>query len=152
MADQTQKADSKEPTRVPAAQATAPAPTAAQKLSTLYATDPKKEEEGTWMTVAEGVELKVRSQQSETARAVSKELLKRYRAALSVGAPMTPEQNKEFEIGFCAQALVTDWRGMDGACSDTNVTALVTELPHLRRQILAYSESLENYRPDKPTK
>jgi hypothetical protein len=54
-----------------------------------------------------------------------------------------------------ATALVTDWRNMtepDGtaiACTEANVRQIVTELPRLRQQILAYAESLENYRPDK---
>jgi hypothetical protein len=54
-------------------------------LASLFKTDPAKEEAGTWMPVAGDVEICVRSQQSETARAVSKALLQRHRAALSVG-------------------------------------------------------------------
>jgi hypothetical protein len=125
-------------------------------LASLFKTDPTKEEAGTWMPVAGDVEICVRSQQSESARTVSKALLQRHRAALSVGASLTPEQNKQFEIDFVSQALVVDWRGMTEpggasiACSEPNVRQIVTDLPRLRQQILAYAESLENYRPEKP--
>lgn len=124
-------------------------------LSSLFKTDPVKEETGTWMPVAGDVELCVRSQQSESARAKTKELLQRHRAALSVGASLTPEQNKAFEIDLVATALVVDWRGMTDlsdlpiACTEENVREIVTQLPRLRQQILAYAESLENYRPEK---
>ncbi len=119
------------------------------KLATIYKTDPTKEEEGTWMTAAEGVEFRVRSQQSETARTVSKQLLSKYQAALAVGASLSQEQNKQFEIEFCALALVTDFKGLDDmACTEMNVRNLVTELPNLRRQIWSYSDKLDNYRPD----
>lgn len=124
-------------------------------LASLFKTDPVKEEQGTWMPVAGEVQIQVRSQQSESARVKSKELLQRYRAALSVGASLTPAQNAEFEIGLVSQSLVVDWRGMtdpDGAaiaCTEENVRTICTDLPRLRQQILAYAESLENYRPDK---
>lgn len=133
-------------------------PSGMARLASLFKTDPVKEEQGTWMPVAQGVEIRVRSQQSETARNVSKQLLSRYRAALAVGASLSAEQNTDFEVEFVANALATDWKGMtDGegateaamACTVENVRMLARELPHLRRQILAYSDSLENYRPDK---
>lgn len=126
-------------------------------LSSLFKTDPVKEEEGTWMPVAGDVEICVRSQQSESARAKAKDLLQRHRAALSVGASLTPEQNKAFEIDLVSQCIVVDWRNMnqpDGsaiACTEENVREIVTMLPRLRQQILAYGESLENYRPEKPS-
>lgn len=125
-------------------------------LSSLFKTDPAKEEAGTWMPIAGNVEICVRSQQSETARAKAKELLQRHRAALSVGATLTPEQNRAFEIDLVSQSLVVDWRNMTAdngeaiLCAEPYVREIVTGLPRLRQQILAYSESLENYRPDKP--
>lgn len=123
------------------------------KLAALFKTDAAKEEAGTWMPVAEGVEMRIRSQQSETARNVSKRLLSRFKAAFSVGAALSAAQNTEFEIAFCAEGLVTDWRGLtDGAdtlpCTVENVRNIVTELPHLRRMVVSYSEQLENFRPD----
>lgn len=123
-----------------------------QRLGALFKTDAVKEETGTWMPVAEGVEIQVRSQQSDTARNISKRLLQRFRAALAVGASLSAAQNAEFEIALCSEALVTDWKGLTDddnqlmACTPQNIRMLVTELPHLRRQILAYADSLENYR------
>ncbi len=124
------------------------------KLGAMFRTDPVKENEGTWMPVADGVEFKVRSSQSDKALEVSKALLSRYKAAFSVGARLDQAQTNAYEIGFCAEGLVTDWKGLTDdadqgmACTGENVTMIVTEMPHLRRMIINYSESLQNYRPD----
>lgn len=122
------------------------------RLAAAFKTDQALENDGTWMPVADGVRIKVRSAQAEVVRRVTQPLVQQYRALFQTGASMTVQQNDALELEQCAVILVADWEGVDDngqtiPCTPDTVRSVLTLLPHLRRQIAAYSQSLENYRP-----
>lgn len=118
-------------------------------LSSAFATDPELENNGAWMPVAEGVRLKVRSQQAEQSREVARQINDEYSSF--VAGRYTPAQQDAQDLEMAARALVTDWEGVtEGgeklACTEANVRRVLTELPHLRRAVERFSLSLANYK------
>lgn len=120
-------------------------------LAALFGTDADKENAGAWLPLAPGVRIKLRSQQSRVARDVANRQIIKTRH-LGLAGVMDQDVTDAADVELCAQAIVAAWEGITddaGAeipCTPQTVAALMTELPHLRRQVLAFAGTIDNYR------
>lgn len=150
------------------------------KLSEEFATDEEGAKNGKWFTLRpekgrklkDGETLKpgevpyspalrvcIRAATSKPVRHEEQKLHKKLRpATIANGGYMDVETQDDFEIGLCFGAVVTGWEGVendDGTpipFSRATVKDVVTKFPQLRREILAWSRSEENYRPAEAVK
>ncbi len=118
-----------------------------------FQTDTSLEETGVWMEFAPGVFFCVRSSDSNAARNEANAIAKARRPKVLMHGGLLPAKDAdELEIRLVANALVTGWRGVTDAegkdlpYTKENLRRIITDLPHLRREIVAMSNLTETYK------
>lgn len=111
------------------------------------------EQEGTWVTFKGDIQVKLRSENSESAR---KWAHKRARSLRSVvmqnDGTFPPAVSDKNDVDILAEQLVVDWAGVtDRAgnplpCTPANVRKIFTELPSFRREVLTVARMDETFR------
>jgi hypothetical protein len=132
-------------------------------LYEAYETDHKLEEEGAWVEIRDGVEFRIRSDQSSPVREFAAKLGKAQRQILQAnGWVLPPKMSDRNDVLLCRTVLVTGWRmkqedgsykdvmldrdGQELPFSPDNVEKLVSDLPALRRDILMIAKTDETYK------
>lgn len=125
-------------------------------MSSLYEkfkTDEAAEEDGQWVEVAPNVRFKIRSSDSTKVREASIRMAKERRPKLMLyGGMLPPKYADEMEIKLVTDAIVADWDGVEGPdgkalpFTKENLRRIVTDLPHLRREIIQVHNITETYK------
>lgn len=122
-------------------------------LFDAYQTDKSMEEDGAWVELRGGIQVRIRSEQSSTAREYATKLTKQQRQILQANGWVLPTNLQDRnEVLMCKNALVVDWKGVvdeDGEelkCTPANVERICTVLPRFRSDILQAARLDETYK------
>lgn len=119
-------------------------------LKKAYATDRVKELEGVKMELGEGSWIKIARRNNPVYEKAWTDLSKPYAGQIRRGT-LGDKAMTELLIKAMARGMVTGWKNIeyDGkklAFNEKNVIMVLTELPDLREEVLAFSDNLENYK------
>lgn len=81
-------------------------------LGNIYAFDKGAYEEGTWVTLGNGIKIKVRSPQSAHSRAVRKKLEAPHASLTRGGRELPDDVQEDLLIKQLSQSLIMDWKGV----------------------------------------
>jgi hypothetical protein len=84
------------------------------KLSEIYTFDKVSFEDGTWVTIGNGISVKLRSPQSAHSKATRKKLEAPFASLTRGGRELPDDIAENLLIQQMAQSLIIDWRGVDG--------------------------------------
>lgn len=120
-------------------------------LHSMFATSSTAEQEGVWVPVCEGVEVKLARMGNPRFAAVYKKKCKPHLASLRRGL-LDKQTEVELMRQTLAEAVVLDWRGLRDAegnlvpYSSETALQLLTDLPDFADFVADESRKLENYR------
>lgn len=125
-----------------------------------FKTDVEGAEKGKWFTLraktddSPALRVRIRASTSKTYRTAQQKLQRQYRGKFIAGhGVLSTEDQDEFDVTLCVNAVVVGWEGLeadDGTAipySRQNVKDVLTEFAQLRREIFAWAQSEENFRP-----
>lgn len=124
-------------------------------LFDAYKTDANLEEEGAWVEMRGGAQVKVRSENSTAAREYAAKLTKVQRQILQANNwVLPPKMQDRNEVLTCRHAIVVDWKnvpdeeGNDLPYSPAAVERILTALPRFRADILQAAKLEETFKPE----
>lgn len=120
-----------------------------------YTTDTSAEQDGQWVEFRGGMEVKVRSDQSDKVRDYTNKLMKKQRQAyIANGGLLPPKMQDTNDLLLCVHAIVADWRNVVGddkkplPCTSENLTNVLKKYPRFRQDIITASRTEETFRQD----
>ena len=123
-------------------------------MTSLYESlevDRGAKEDGVWVAVLDGVEIKVASTDSKRYRDVSRRLMKPYFKILQAGGRIPDDKQVEIAVVIAADSLLLDWKGVtdrDGnelPFSRENVIKVLTDLEVLRNMVAEIAGEAETF-------
>lgn len=124
------------------------------KIRKQYETDPVAEEEGVWVDIGEGAEVKVARLNNPRHKKALERLRKPYRNILRAGRDLPDEVSDKIAIQGMAEAILLDWRGIehnDGseiAYSQEKAKEILTELKDFRDTVAFLAMEAETFRKE----
>lgn len=119
-----------------------------------FKTDATLEEQGSVVTIADGVTVTVRSDSSRKVRQWNNARYRKDRGLYANGNTPGTDYEDKVQVDKCVDVLVIGWNGVkendddpeDLAFTPENVRRVMTQYPHFRRAVLMGAGEIENFR------
>lgn len=119
------------------------------KFQDRYKTDKSLEEQGVWVALGDGIEIKVARMSSERSQAVRRRLEKPY---AKIRNNLPEDIVEKLIIQQLAEAVLLDWKGVDGEdgkpleCSIPNKVKVLTEYKDFTNDVITCSAEKETFK------
>jgi len=118
----------------------------------LFGTDTKKEQDGVWYDIAEGLRMRIARIGNPNYQKRFQALSKPYRRAIRRGT-LSDEIAEKLLIQCMSETIVLDWEGLEDEgklvpYSKDAVVAILTKYPELRGYINDIANELEGFQED----
>lgn len=110
------------------------------RFAERYTTDKQAEEDGVWVDLGDGIEIRIRRVKSPTARKVLRQLQAPYEHLRRTGRPLPASVETEITRKWAAHGLLVDWKGVTGKGGE--------ELPFSPQNALAVLQDFEDFADD----
>lgn len=129
---------------------------ATTKVATMYdeyETDSDLENEGTWVEIRGGAQVKIRADSSDIARDYANKLAKKQRNILAASNwVLPPKMQDRNEVLMCVHAYIVDWKNVTNRAGEvlpfnkTNIELICTDLRQFRHDVLYAARTDETFR------
>jgi hypothetical protein len=122
------------------------------KFTERYTTNKEAEEEGVWVDLGDGIEIKVRRIKSPTSRKVLRQLQAPYEHMRRTGRSLPESVETEITRKWAAHGLLVDWKGVgdkDGKnlpFSPDNALKVLQEFDDFADDVAYFAREVETFR------
>ena len=123
------------------------------QLSKRYGTSAQKEAEGVWVTLGDGIRVKVARANNPAHMKITERLIKPFRRQIQNNS-ISMDKTNELTIKAMSLGILKDWEGIEDEkgkpipYSEEMAEIILTEYKDFREEISEISQSMEMYRKE----